>query len=106
METKPVLALTMGDPSGIGPEITLKALLHSEVYEKCILVVIGDKDSLEMTAKMLDLKASLHPLDKVGDASGQFGTIDYLNLKKLHLGNWKLGEVSAVSGEAAFSYVE
>ena len=36
------IAVTMGDPAGIGPEIIVKALSHVEVYQKCIPVVIGD----------------------------------------------------------------
>ena len=39
---KPILAITMGDPAGIGPEITVRALNRKETYEKCRPVVTGD----------------------------------------------------------------
>jgi 4-hydroxythreonine-4-phosphate dehydrogenase len=39
---RPILAITLGDPAGIGPEITLKALAHPDVYARCRPLVIGD----------------------------------------------------------------
>ena len=42
----PVVAVPMGDPAGIGPEITVKALAHVDVYEVCRPVVVGDARSL------------------------------------------------------------
>ena len=48
---KPVIGITMGDPAGIGPEITLKALLKPEIFEFCKPIVIGDLKILERTAK-------------------------------------------------------
>ena len=40
--TRPLLAITMGDPAGIGPEIVLKALAHAEISERCRPLVVGD----------------------------------------------------------------
>ncbi len=44
---RPVLAITMGDPAGIGPEIVLKALAHESVAKRCLPLVIGDRRILE-----------------------------------------------------------
>ena len=43
MKPKKKIALTMGDPAGIGPEIIIKALSHVEIYQKCIPIVVGDQ---------------------------------------------------------------
>ena len=43
----PVVAITMGDAAGIGPEITCKSLQHPDLYEICRPVVIGDAKVLE-----------------------------------------------------------
>ena len=50
MKEKPIVAITMGDPAGNGPEITVKALARRELYQDCRPLVIGD-------AKMLDRKS-------------------------------------------------
>ena len=47
MNEKPIVGITMGDPAGNGPEITVKALAHEELYDRCRPIVVGD-------AKMID----------------------------------------------------
>ncbi len=51
---RPLLAITLGDPSGVGPEITLRALAEPEVYTWCRPVVIGDIRILERAAAAVD----------------------------------------------------
>ena len=46
-EMRPILALTMGDPVGIGPEIIVKALADSQIYQVCRPLVLGDFPALE-----------------------------------------------------------
>ena len=53
---RPVLAITMGDPAGIGPEVTVKALQHRELWEKCIPIVVGERFVLEDALRFSDLK--------------------------------------------------
>ena len=48
---KPILAITMGDPAGIGPEITVRALNRKETYEKCRPVVTGDAAIMQQAFK-------------------------------------------------------
>jgi hypothetical protein len=45
-----LLAITMGDPAGVGPEIVLKALRHTHVYRRCRPLVLGDRRILERAA--------------------------------------------------------
>ena len=42
MNYKPIIGITMGDPAGNGPEITVKALSHPDLYERCRPIVVGD----------------------------------------------------------------
>src|SRR5258708_20307297 len=48
----PVIAITMGDPAGIGPEVIAKALTHKEVHEKCLPLVIGDVERMETAVRI------------------------------------------------------
>jgi len=56
---KPRLAVTMGDPAGIGPEITLRALRHPEIRDLCVPVVFGDVDWIRKVALDLGLKVRI-----------------------------------------------
>ncbi len=42
-DQRPLLAITMGDPAGVGPEIIVKALRHDAVFEQCRPLVVGDR---------------------------------------------------------------
>jgi 4-hydroxythreonine-4-phosphate dehydrogenase len=50
---KPLIAITMGDPAGIGPEIIIKALNHPRILQTCCPLVIGDRKILEKTAQRM-----------------------------------------------------
>jgi 4-hydroxythreonine-4-phosphate dehydrogenase len=102
---RPVLGISTGDPAGIGPEITVKALSVPGVYEKAIPLVYADRivleDALELTGKDLTLRALKNP----GEALGEFGVIEYVDAGLLKRGDYTYGRVRAESGEAAFQYV-
>src|SRR5258708_16375792 len=48
----PVIAITMGDPAGIGPEVIAKALAHKEVHENCLPLVVGDLKRMETAVRI------------------------------------------------------
>ncbi|MDO5576909.1 MAG: hypothetical protein Q4F84_07500, partial [Fibrobacter sp.] len=58
MVSDPVFLLTMGDPAGIGPEISIKALTSAEISMK--VVVVGDRTVLEQAAKKLGASVCIH----------------------------------------------
>ena len=105
MSNRTRIAITMGDPAGIGSEVIVKALCHSEIYEKCIPVVIGDRVALEDAVRFCNRDVGLNEISDVTDATGTFGQIDYINLAQLNAGSWEYKKNSALCGEASFQYV-
>ena len=99
------VAITMGDPAGVGSEIIVKALSHVEIYQRCIPVVIGDYAALADAMRFCNLPMELRELADVKEAKGEFGTIDFINLNKLQSGEWEYKKNSAKCGEASFQYV-
>lgn len=99
------VAITMGDPAGIGSEIIVKALSHVEVYQKCIPVVIGDTVALADAVKFCNLPMELREITDVEDARGEFGCIEFVNLNQLQASGWEYKKNSAKCGEASFQYV-
>lgn len=104
MERKRI-AITMGDPAGIGPEVVVKALANKEIYEKCIPVVIGDYEALQDAVRFSKLNLELLEINAPADAEGKYGIVEYINLNYLKPGSWAYKENSALCGEAAFQYV-
>ena len=107
MSTLPILGITMGDPSGIGPEITIKSLLHESIYNECRPLVIGDTKVLQQAAAVVKAEhIKIHPVKKPEEAVYKFGTIDVLDLCNVDMRMFHYGEVSPMSGKAAFEYVK
>ena len=81
----PILGISMGDPFGNGPEITVKALADRSVYDRCRPLVVGDMASMEYAVKVAEKVSGIHlelrPVRSVAEARFQYGTIDvYLSL--------------------------
>ena len=68
---RPRIAVTMGDPCGVGPEVIVKALASSEIHEHCLPVVIGDPRALGRAAELVEGAPSIqtvHSFSEVADA--------------------------------------
>jgi len=104
--TKPIIAITLGDPAGIGPEIVVKALTHPQIYQACRPLVIGEQGILEQALTICQLKAHIHPIHKPQEGLYQFGTIDLIDLKNIELNQLKIATVQAMCGRAAFQYIQ
>ena len=102
MNTKPILAITMGDPAGIGPEIVAKALSHPETYEKCRPIVTGDAEVMLRAVDLLGLNLKINPVSAVKDARFTWGTLDVYDLQCVDIDQLVYGQVSAQCGNAAF----
>jgi 4-hydroxythreonine-4-phosphate dehydrogenase len=102
---RPRLAITLGDPAGIGPEVVLKALLHEDVYDKADPLVIGDRRVLERTVAALDLPLNIEAVSDVRGAAFRPGTVTVLDLENADPAAFAVGEESAVAGNAAVEYV-
>lgn len=102
---RPVIAVTMGDASGAGPELTVKALLAEEVYRVCRPLVIGEGMTLRKTIERLGAHVRLDTAPSAGDAKGQFGVIDLLDLQNLDFAKVVMGQPSAASGKAGVEYI-
>ena len=52
---RPIIAITMGDPASIGPELSVRALAEEEVYQECKPLIVGDKSMLEKALNITGL---------------------------------------------------
>ena len=114
IEHRPILGITMGDPFGNGPEITIKALSDKDVYKRCKPLGIGDMACMDYALKVSGLDLVLHKVRDVDEAYFNYGIIDVLDLEIVKPSDipgkpeekkpFKLGPTT-LGGEAAFQYV-
>jgi len=98
----PPLALTMGDPGGIGPEVCVKALASGEV--RADVVVVGDRGALLQEITSLSLNLTVRSVESAADASRTPDVIDVVQVGRLE--HVPVGIVSAGAGGAAYGYIE
>jgi 4-phospho-D-threonate 3-dehydrogenase / 4-phospho-D-erythronate 3-dehydrogenase len=103
---RPLIAITMGDPAGIGAEVSLKALLESEVYGLCRPLVLGTLAVLEQARDTLHSRQTLHAVASPAEGRYTAGTVDVLDLAGEHPGPFPLGVATKEGGAAAVAYVE
>jgi len=102
-----MIAITMGDPAGIGPEIVIKALCREEVRNACLPLVIGSPEVLKQDMAILPpvyRRAKLNVLQEVRDASCEPGVINVIDPMPLKSEILK-GRVSPEAGAAAVAYL-
>ncbi|TWD82040.1 4-hydroxythreonine-4-phosphate dehydrogenase [Kribbella amoyensis] len=100
----PLIAVTMGDGAGVGPEVCVGALLSDEVAALCRPVVIGDAARLRQAATVLGAEADVVPVERIADARFEPGRINVIDLALLPA-DLPWGEVSAIAGDAAYQYI-
>ncbi len=106
MSSLPVIAITMGDPASIGPEIAVKALKDKKIYEICRPLIAGDAAVFKKIIAELGLDVKVNRIEKPADAGFAFGTIDIVDLKNVDTSKLEYGKIDAMCGEASFRSVE
>lgn len=102
---KPIIAITMGDPAGIGPEIIIKALNLKETYDKCKPIVTGNASIMDFTVRQMGLDLNVNAVKSVDEAVFEYGTIDVYDLGGIDIDVFRQGDVAAQCGDAAFNAV-
>ena len=102
---QPTIAIAMGDPAGIGPEIIVKALDDAALYSRCRPFVIGNLDSLRAQIRRLDSPLRPRPVMSVEQALFQRGRIDIMPAPGFRLGDIPPPIVHPQLGEAAAQYL-
>ncbi|MFQ5997104.1 MAG: 4-hydroxythreonine-4-phosphate dehydrogenase PdxA [Dehalococcoidales bacterium] len=104
-EYKPLLAITMGDAAGSGPEIITKALADPEVRAICRPVVVGDAAAMQAALEITGVPGKVKAIEKVSEASFGNGVIEVIDLHNIQLDQLTRGRVDPMAGKAAYEYI-
>ncbi|MCF7886611.1 MAG: 4-hydroxythreonine-4-phosphate dehydrogenase PdxA, partial [Candidatus Marinimicrobia bacterium] len=105
-ENKPLIAVTMGDPSGVGPEIVALALNADDLYEKARPVVIGSIPILTQAVELYDLDLDINEFKE--DQQNDFGPgkINVIDSNFIEPEAVNIGDVQKQSGRASYLYIK
>lgn len=99
--TRPTIAITMGDPAGIGPEIIMKALAQPEVHAICQPLVVGDAGRLRQAGAIVGSTITVDSLAHADEALFGTGAVQCIDLKCVP-DDLPFGKLSPVAGETAY----
>jgi len=104
-EYKPLIAVTMGDPVGVGPEICAAAMVSPTVLAACRPVLIGDAERMRVAAEIIGVVAEVRVIAAAEDADPSPTVINVMQVGALP-DDLRWGIIDARAGEAAFRYIE
>ncbi|MBI2504851.1 MAG: 4-hydroxythreonine-4-phosphate dehydrogenase PdxA [Candidatus Latescibacteria bacterium] len=104
-DSRPLLALTLGDPAGIGPEVVLKALREGGLQGRVRLLVVGDLRILERAASWLGWNPAFQVVTRPGEGGYGPGEVVLFDLGNADPASCPPGKVGAPAGRAAVEYV-
>lgn len=102
---KPILAMTMGDPAGIGAECCVRAAAHRELYDWCRPLVVGDLGVLMQTVQGVGAAIEVRPVASPEEIPDEPGVLPVICETQLETGTWQYGVASAACGEASYQYI-
>lgn len=101
MNTQPFIAITMGDPGGIGPEVVVKAILNESVQSLCKPVIIGDLEVIKEAAHLAGSSLNFEKVDTLQQASDSIPIIEPVSLNE-----FTRNKPTAKAGLAVYSYIQ
>ena len=104
MSEKPRIAIAVGDPAGIGPEVSLKAALNPAVREACRALLVGDAGVLKRHAEACRIAADLRVIARPEDGDWSGERLDVLDCARSDLAALDFGAMSAASGRASLAF--
>ena len=102
---KPAIAITMGDPCGIGPEVVVKALADPRVYASCRPMVIGNTYAMNQAVKATGLPLTIRETNDPTAAGEDPKTVDVVDIHNLNPEDITVGQLSVPCGKAAMEWV-
>lgn len=102
---KPIIAITMGDPSGIGPEVIVKGLREKALYSLCRPFVVGDSRWMSEAATRFASGLSIRPIQALAEARFQEGSVDVLQPSQEPLPSLEYGKPRLEAARAALQAI-
>ena len=104
--SRPIVAITMGDPVGVGPEILLRALEVPELYRLCRPLVVGDRSILSAAQTVVGGNLTIASVGAPEDGTYQFGSIDLLEASRIGFGEVPWGRPTLETSRAMVDYIK
>lgn len=102
---KPIIAIPMGDPAGIGPEIVVKSIARKEVFDAARCVIVGDAKIIQNAIQFTKVALKINSIQSPEEGVYEEGILNLIDLDNVDMNEFKIGQVSGMCGKAAYEYI-
>lgn len=102
---KPLIAVPIGDPAGVGPEIVAKSVASEEVFEAADCVIVGDKTIIENAIKIVGVDLTVHVISEAEEGDYRKGILNLIDLGNVDMAKFEFGKVNGMCGKATYEYI-
>ena len=94
---KPVIAIPIGDPAGVGPEIVAKSIASDEVFQIAVCVIVGDRKIVEKAIEITGENLKINEIKEPEEAVDEKGVLNLINLDNVDMDTFAYGKVSGMN---------
>ena len=102
---KSLIAVPIGDPAGVGPEIVAKSVASKEVFDAADCIIVGDKTIMENAIQITGANLTVHVINEPGEGDFREGILNLIDLKNVDMDQFEFGRVNGMCGKAAYAYM-
>jgi len=102
---RPVIAIPLGDPAGVGPEIVVKALASPRVNAAARCVVIGDRGVLKNACLITGMASKINVVSHPAEGDYRAGILNLLPMDNIDMSKLQIGQISGMCGRAAYETI-
>jgi 4-hydroxythreonine-4-phosphate dehydrogenase len=102
----PIIGITMGDPTGVGPEIIVKVLSQESTFHFCHPVVLGDRNILERAMQLLNTSLPVNKIETITEENLQSGALNLMPFSNIPIDQAEYGSPTKACGEGMVTYIK
>ena len=102
---KSLIAVPIGDPAGVGPEIVAKSIASKEVFDAANCIIVGDKTIMENAIQIVGADLTIHEINEPEEGDFREGILNLINLGNVDMAKFEFGKVNGMCGKAAYEYI-
>ena len=106
MQKVAFIAVPIGDPAGVGPEIVAKSAASREVSEVANCVIVGNREVMENAIKITGEDLKINVIEEVEEGDYREGILNLIHIDNMDMSQFAFGKVSGMCGKAAYDYIE
>lgn len=102
---KSLIAVPIGDPAGVGPEIAAKSVASPKVFGAANCVVVGDRAVMENAIRIVGADLTVKVVNDPEEGDYREGTLNLIDMRNIDMSKFELGKVNGMCGKAAYEYI-